>query len=108
MILVGYRSSEESHEAVAQELIDRALVAVNLGEGQRKEAVEEGMHRFGAKTLRQYRRVHDVAKQHRHLLALAFQRMPRMQDLLDEVRRSVRAWGGRGNVSGCVNEEQAV
>ena len=40
MILVGERGAEERHEAVAEELVDRALVAVDLGQGGLEEAVE--------------------------------------------------------------------
>ena len=38
VILVGERRAEERHEAVAEELVDRALVAMHLGERDLEEA----------------------------------------------------------------------
>ena len=43
VILVSDRGAEEGHEAVAEELVDRALVAVDLREGEREEAVDDAV-----------------------------------------------------------------
>ena len=92
MVLVGDRRAEERHEAIAEELIDGALVAVDLGEAQGEEPVQEGVHRLRAQTLGQRRGVGDVAEEHGHLLALPLDRAPQGEDLVSEVLRSVGLW----------------
>ena len=62
---------EQGHEAVAQELVDRPLVAVDLGEGQLEEPVEQQVHGLGPQPLGQRRRAHEVAEEDGDLLALA-------------------------------------
>jgi hypothetical protein len=70
MVLVGDRRPEDGHEAVAQELVDRPLVAVDLGEGELEEAVEQQVHRLRPQPLGERRRPHEVAEDDRDLLAL--------------------------------------
>ena len=41
VVLVRDRRAEQGHEAVAEELVDRPLVAVDLGQGQLEEPVEQ-------------------------------------------------------------------
>ena len=57
VILMGHRRAEEGHEAVAKELIDRALVAVDLTERELEEAVEHAVHGLCADARRKWRRV---------------------------------------------------
>jgi hypothetical protein len=41
VVLVGHGCPEEGHEAIAEELIDRALVAMDLAERKLEETVQE-------------------------------------------------------------------
>jgi hypothetical protein len=83
MILVG--DGGERHETIAAELVDRALVAVQLTERELEESIEQGVHCLGADALRERRRVGDVAEQHRGLFALTLQRAARRCHLLRQV-----------------------
>ena len=97
MVFVRHRRAEQRHEAVAEELVDGAFEAVHFGQRQREELVEQVVHRVGTQALRELGRIGHVAKQHRDLLAFAFQRRVRLQDLLRQVRRRVVAQhGARG------------
>ncbi len=89
MVLTGHRRAEERHEAVAEELIHRPAVAMNLGEGQLEEALEEGMHGLRAQPLGEHRRPGEIAEEHGDLLPLAFHRAPRGQDAVGQVRRRI-------------------
>ena len=71
MVLAGDGSAEQGHEPVAEELVDRSLVAVHLLERDAEEAVEEIVEALGPQALRERGRMHDVAEEHAHLLALA-------------------------------------
>src|SRR2546428_9541520 len=90
VVFVRQRSTEQGHEAVTQKLVDRALVAVHLGQSQLEEAVEHGVHRLGSQPLSQSRRVGQIAEQYSDLLTLAFQSAARGEDLLGQVLRGVR------------------
>jgi hypothetical protein len=110
VVFVGQRRAEQRHEAVTQELVDRAFDPVHLGHGQREERVERVVHGLGTDLLRQFGRVGEVAEQHRDLLAFAFQCRARGQDLLGQVRWRVRAWlpGGAVGQSGAAGVAEAV
>ena len=45
------RHAEQGHEAVAEELVDRAAVAMHLGQRQLEEAVQQRVHGLGAQAL---------------------------------------------------------
>jgi hypothetical protein len=47
MVLMGNGCPEERHDAVAQELIDRAFVAVHLTQHQREGPVHQLVYLFG-------------------------------------------------------------
>jgi len=68
MVLVG--DWGEGHEAITAELVDRALVPVQLAERELEEPVEQSVHSLSADPLSECRRIGDVTKQHRDLLAL--------------------------------------
>ena len=89
VILVRNGRAEQRHEAVAQKLIDGALVVVDLGQRQLEEPLEHGVHRLRTYALRQGGRVGDVAEQHRDLLALALHRALGGEDLFGEVARCI-------------------
>ena len=89
VVLVGQRRAEQRHEAVAEELVDGALVAMDLGQRQLEESIEQIVHRVGAEPLGQRGRADQVAEQHGDRLPLAGQRRPRGEDSLGEVTRRV-------------------
>ena len=95
VILVGQRGAEERHEAVAEELVDGALVAVDLGQGGLEEAVEEDVHGLRPQPFGQRGGADQVAEEHGDRLALAFQRRARGEDPLGEVARRVGIGGVR-------------
>ena len=92
MVLVGHRCAEQSHEAVAEELVDRALVAMDFGESEVEEPVQERVHGLGAEALDQGRRVDDVAEENGDDLPLTLERAARREDLRREVLGRVRRW----------------
>ena len=73
MVLMGDRCPEQRHNAVAQDLVHRALVAVYSVHHDVQGRVKESLCLFRIKTLNQLRRALDIGKQHRDLLAFAFQ-----------------------------------
>jgi hypothetical protein len=85
VILMGHGGAEECHEAVAEELIDRPLVAMDLGKGQLEELVKEGMHALGAEAFGEGCGACDVAEEHGNLLTRTLVGTPRDEDLLGEV-----------------------
>ena len=89
VILIGNGGAKQRHEAVAEELIDGALVPVYRVEAALEEAVEQRMHGLGSQALGQGGRVGNVAEEHRHRLALPFQGAARGEDLLGEMFRGV-------------------
>ena len=104
MILVRQRCAEQRHEAVAEKLVDRAFEAMDLAQRELEKLIQQRVHRIRAHALHQLGRVRHVAEQHGHLLALAFERRVRGEDLLREVRRGVDArlrGHGCGRRSGC-------
>ncbi len=89
VVLVGDGRAEKSHEAVAEELIDRPLVAVDFAERQLEEPVEQEVHRLGAQAVGERRRAHQIAEEDGDLLALPFKGCFRLQDLPCQMGRSV-------------------
>jgi hypothetical protein len=85
VVLVGDRRAEERHEAIAEELIDGALVAVDLGEAEGEEPVQEVVHGLGAQAFGQGRGVGDVAEEHGDLLALALEGAAQGEDLVGQM-----------------------
>ena len=92
VVLVGERGAEERHEAVAEELVDRALVTVHLGEGRLEKGVDQGVHPLRSKPLGEAGGADEVAEEHGDGLALALQRAPGGEDPRGEMPRRV---GGR-------------
>ena len=98
MVLVGQRRAEQRHDAVAHDLVDGALVAVHGRHHALEHRVEELPGLLGIAVGQQFHRALEVGKQHRDLLALAFQGAAGGQDLLGQigrgVGRAVPCWGG--------------
>ncbi len=73
MVLVRDRRAEQRHDAVAGELVDRALEAVDALAEDREEALHDLAPLLGVAALGEVHRAHHVGEQHRHVLALPFQ-----------------------------------
>ena len=71
VVLIGRGDAHQRHETVAEELVDRPSVALDLRLGELEEPAEEAVHGLGPEALRESRRADDVAEQHRHRLVLA-------------------------------------
>jgi hypothetical protein len=98
MVFVGDRGAEESHDAVARELVDGAFVAVDVAGQDLEAAVHDLVDGFGVETLREGSEAGDVREKDGDLFALAFESAARRQDLLGQVRRRIRAGSGLGQV----------
>ena len=94
VVLVGDRGAEQRHDAVAGELVDRALEAVDALAEDREEALHDLPPLLGVASLGELHRAHHVGEQHRHLLALALQGALAGADLLGEVLGDVEARSG--------------
>ena len=94
VVFVSQRRPEERHDAVAHDLIDGALVAVHGLHHQLEDRVDDLPRFFRIPVRQQLHRALQVREEHRHLLALTFQRALRGEDLLREMPGGVRL--GRG------------
>jgi hypothetical protein len=90
MLFVRDRGAEERHDAVAEELVHRALVAVDLVQHQLERLVHQHVGVLGVELRGQRREARDVGEQDRHLLALSLERASGREDLVGEVPRRVR------------------
>jgi hypothetical protein len=89
MVFEGHGGTEESHQAVSQELIYRSLVAVDRFGHQPQGPVHDLMHRFGIQPLSQARGPYDIAEEDGHLFAFALHGAAGGQDLLGQVAGGV-------------------
>ena len=90
---MGDGRPEQGHEAVAQELIDGAFIAVHGAQGKLKELVQARVCMVsGPELLGQARVIRQVTEEHGDLLALPLQRRVGRQNFLDQVRRRVGTW----------------
>src|SRR5262249_25192609 len=90
MILMSDRRPEQRHDAIAEELVDRAFVPVDFGEHQLEGAGHQPMDDFRVELLTERGETRDIHEQHGDLLALAFEGALRGKDLLGEVLGGVR------------------
>ena len=88
VVLVGDRSAEERHHAVAGELVDRALESVDGPHENREDTIEDAMPLLGVKALGEAHGIGQVGEEHADLLALSLEGALGGEDLFDEV-----AWG---------------
>jgi hypothetical protein len=89
MVFVGQWCPEQCHNAVAEHLVHRALVAVHRLHHGVQSRVQDGPGLFRVEVTDQLCRAREVGKQYRDLLALAFQDTPRGQDFLRQIGRCV-------------------
>ena len=73
MILMGQRGAKQGHNAVAQHLIDRALIAVDGVHHAVQGRIEQLPGVLGVAVRQEFHRAFEVGKQHGDLLALAFE-----------------------------------
>jgi len=90
MILDRDGRTEKGHEPIAQVLIHRALVAVHRLRHKLQHSPMSWWSRSGSIRCANAEESAMVDEQHRHQLALAFERAAGRQNLLDEIRRRVR------------------
>ena len=95
MIFMGERRPKQGHDAVAHDLVDRPLVAVDGLHHPLEHRVEELPGLLGVAVGQQLHRALQIGEQDRDLLALAFQGAFGGQDLLGEMARGVGEWGPR-------------
>src|SRR5215469_8002182 len=107
MILVGQWSSEERHDPVPRQLVDRALVAMDRLHHMLEERVQELPGLLGATVRQQLHRSLRVGEQDRDLLPFALKRGLRRQDALRQMVGGVVNWG-RNLVYGRVGELPAA
>jgi hypothetical protein len=105
VVLVGERRPEERHDAVAHHLVDGALVAVHRLHHQLAHPVDDRPELLGIAVRDRFDEAVDVGEEHRHLLALALQRLARVENALGQVRRRVDA--RRGEAPGPVRADPA-
>ncbi len=91
VILVGERSAEQRHDAVAGELVDGALEAVDAVAQDREEALHDRPPGLRVGLLGELHRADHVGEQHGHLLALAVEIGAGAKDLLRQMRWGVVA-----------------
>ena len=89
VVFVGDRRAEQGHDAVTQELIYRAFVAMDLGEHELERAAHDRVDVLGIEARRHRREPRNVDEKHRDLLAFALKRGPRLKDRLGEMAWSV-------------------
>src|SRR5262249_797068 len=91
VILVGDGRSEQRHDAVAGELIDRAFESVDVRGENLEDAIKNAVPLFGAQLIGKSHGIDDVDEQDTHLLALTLERGPNGEYLLGEVTWRVGA-----------------
>ena len=105
VVLMGQRGAKQRHDAIAHDLVDRAFIAVHGVHHAFQRRVEELPGLLGVAVGEQLHRALEVGKQHRDLLALAFQGTAGGQDLLGQIggrvgegcRSWVLRWRGGGS-----------
>ena len=85
MVFMGQGGPKQRHDAVAHDLVDRAFIAVHRGHHVFQDRVEELPRRLGIAIGHQFHGALEVGKQHRDLLALAFQGTAGGEDFLRQI-----------------------
>ena len=84
--LMRQRRPKQCHDAVAHDLVHRALIAMHGGHEALQYRIEELPRFLGITVGQQLHRALQVGEQHCDLLALAFHGAAGMQDLLSQIR----------------------
>ena len=96
MVLMRQRRAKQRHDAVAHDLVDRALIAMHGIHHPLQHRIKELAGLLGVAVSEEFHRALQVGKQHRDLLALAFQGTSGRQDLLGQIGWGVGEWGLQG------------
>ena len=98
MVLVRDRGAEQRHDAITQDPVDRAFVAMHGVHHDAERRVQDAPRVLRIDVLDQRERAFDVGEQHRDLLALALQRRARAQDAFGQMsgRAGRDRWPRRG------------
>ena len=104
VIFMRQRRPKQRHDAIAHDLVHRAFVAMHGGHHALQHGIEELPRLLRVAVGEEFHRALEIGKQHRDLLALAFERTAGGQDLLGQMRRrvgerDVLGWR-RGGLSG--------
>jgi len=91
VVFMGDGRAEQGHDPVAGELIDRSLEAMDPLAQYGEEAIHDVVKEFGVDLIRQLHRSLDVDEEHRHVLALSFERGASGEDALRQMARGVVA-----------------
>jgi hypothetical protein len=89
MVFMGDGSPKQGHDAIPHDLVDGAFVAVHRGHHAFEDGVEEVAGFFGVAVGQQLHRAFEIGKEHRDLLALAFECGLGVEDLLGQMTRGV-------------------
>src|SRR5262245_47004516 len=101
VVLVRDRRTEERHDAVARELVDGTLEAMDAGGENLEEAIDDRAPALGIELLGQLHRALHIGEEDGHLLPLALESGTGGEDLLGEMPRRVRVGvAGRRRRSG--------
>ena len=90
VVLVRDRRAEQRHHAVAQELVDRSLVAVHFGQDDFEGPIHDAVDVLGVEALGHGREARHVGEHHGDALAFSLQGALGGEDLLSEVLRRIR------------------
>jgi hypothetical protein len=85
MILIDDRRAEQGHNAVAHDLVHRALVAVHRIHHQREDRIEAVARFLGSTVGEQCQRALDIGEQHADRRALPFQGTSGGENVLGQV-----------------------
>ena len=98
MVFMRQRCAKQRHDAVAHDLVDRALVAVHRGHHVFQDGIEELPGLLGIPLSQEFHGAFEVRKQHGHLLAFAFEGTAGGEDLLCQVGGCVGQRGTHGRL----------
>ena len=89
VVFVGDRGAEQRHDAVAHDLVDGAVEAVDRLHHPLEHGVEHLTGVLGVALGQQLEGPLEVGEEHGHVLALSQERLPGLEDLLGEMARGV-------------------
>ena len=92
VVLMRQRRTEQRHDAVAHHLVDRSLVVMHRFHHPLENRIQNLPCLLGIAIREQLHRALQVGEQHRHLLALAFERGLRQENFFGEVLGGEALW----------------
>src|SRR5262245_36661023 len=101
MILMRQRCPEEGHDAVAHDLVHRALVVMDGFHHPLEDGIQQLPRLLGVPVGEQLHRALQVGEEHCDLLALAFEGASRQKDALGQMLWRVALRGGESALYRC-------